>query len=116
MNFERGLDIKEALSIGNASNPIKIADLYAADPDIPAEYRIHPDSANIKKKKGYIILKAIEHGQIRDWKNRFMIGVYTGDVEPLESGGEIHKFKLVKLGEYAEYYIEYHGAVFKLPK
>ena len=116
MRFERTGDIKKSLTIGNAANPIQIGDMYAADGSIPAEYRISPTSANIRQNEGHGILKAVGNGQIRDWENRILIGVYTGEVEKMENGGEMHKFNIEKLGDYKGFYISYNGKSYKIPQ
>ena len=115
MRFERRGDIKKSLSIGNAANPIEIADMYAADYSTPPEYRTHPESANIKKGEAFNILRGIEMGQVREWETRFVVGVYTGEEEIMKNGGILRKFELERLGDYKGFYILFQGKKFKMP-
>ena len=115
IHFKRGIDPKEAMTIGNEANPIQVADLYAADDSIPEEYRLSEDSANITGTAAHSIFQSIEAGQVRDWENRFLVGVETGEKEPMTNGGIFSKFTLEKMGDYKGYWIEYRGRRYQIP-
>lgn len=112
MNFERGKNPMEGMSIGRIGIPILINGLFTSesmgDPTVDAT--IGFSIGNMSDKDSRRILEGIERGEINFWEGRYQCGVINSK--------EYHmtKYSLECLSDYKGHYVLFQGKKYFIPE
>jgi hypothetical protein len=111
MNFERTNNPLTSLDIGRIANPIKVFRMFVVD---PSENIAYPGSGDMTDKDCRRILEGISKRELGlGWEDRYYIGLI---VKGKEVKPYIINFEIFPIKNYIEYYLEFQGVKYFIPK